>query len=73
MNVNLASEEELMTLPSINRSLAKNIVNYREQIGGFRKVEDIALVSGMGATKLAMIRPEICVNRNGRAAMRLAH
>ncbi len=63
VDINRASEEELMTLPLINRQTAHNIVEYRRQIGGFKKVEDIALVSGVGATRLNVIRPEICVIR----------
>jgi len=63
LNVNMASEEELMTLPGINRQTAKNIVEYRRQIEGFKKVEDLALVSGVGATKLSIIRGEISVGR----------
>jgi len=61
LNLNLASEEELMTLPGISRAIARNIVEYRQQIGRFNKVEDLALVSGVGANKLDEIRPEICV------------
>ncbi|GCB62788.1 endonuclease/exonuclease/phosphatase family domain-containing protein 1-like [Scyliorhinus torazame] len=61
VNINTASEEELMTLQGINRTLAHNIVLYRRVIGGFRKIEDMALVTGVGATKLQLIRPEICV------------
>ncbi|KAJ4431382.1 hypothetical protein ANN_19979 [Periplaneta americana] len=63
LNVNTASEEELMTLPGITRSIAQNIVEYRQAIGRFKKVEDLALVSGIGAEKLDLIRPEICVSR----------
>ncbi len=63
LNINTATEEELMTLPMINRLTAHNIVDYRRQIGGFKKVEDLALVSGVGATKLNLIRVEICVGR----------
>jgi len=56
-----ASEEELMTLPGINRATAKNIVEYRQQIGSFKQVEDLAVVFGVGATKLESLRTEICV------------
>ncbi len=70
MNINTATEEELMTLPGVNRALAHNIVNHRQIIGGFRKIEDLALVSGMGASKLDMIRPEICVAKRLRPMMR---
>uniref|UniRef100_A0A3Q3H047 Endonuclease/exonuclease/phosphatase family domain-containing protein 1 n=1 Tax=Labrus bergylta TaxID=56723 RepID=A0A3Q3H047_9LABR len=62
LNINTATEEELMTLPGVNRTVAQNIVEYRDCIGGFRKVEDLALVSGIGATKLEVIKLEICVS-----------
>ncbi|KAK1172272.1 endonuclease/exonuclease/phosphatase family domain-containing protein 1-like [Acipenser oxyrinchus oxyrinchus] len=66
LNINTATEEELMTLPGVNRMVAQNIVEYRECIGGFKKVEDLALVSGVGAAKLEQIKLEICVsNRTG--------
>jgi len=63
LDVNSATEEELMTLPGINRDTARNIVEHRRQIGMFKKVEDLALVSGVGATKLMNMRDEICVRR----------
>uniref|UniRef100_A0A8C6UIL3 Endonuclease/exonuclease/phosphatase family domain-containing protein 1 n=1 Tax=Neogobius melanostomus TaxID=47308 RepID=A0A8C6UIL3_9GOBI len=62
LNINTATEEELMTLPGVNRLVAQNIVEYRDCIGGFKKVEDLALVSGVGATKLEAIKLEICVS-----------
>lgn len=62
LNINTATEEELMTLPGVNRAVAQNIVEYRDCIGGFKKVEDLALVSGIGATKLEAIKLEICVS-----------
>ncbi|XP_017336699.1 endonuclease/exonuclease/phosphatase family domain-containing protein 1 [Ictalurus punctatus] len=62
LNVNAASEEELMTLPGVSRAIARAIVEHRARIGGFRKVEDVALVSGIGAAKLQLIKPEICVS-----------
>lgn len=63
LNINTATEEELMTLPGINRDTARQIIEYRKQIRGFKRVEDLALVSGVGATKLGVIRDEICVKR----------
>jgi len=63
MNVNTATEDELMTLHGVNRALARTIINHRELIGGFRKIEDLALVSGMGASKLDQLRPEICISK----------
>lgn len=62
LNVNQASEEELMTLPGVTREVAKSIVEHRKAIGRFRKVEDLALVRGIGAAKLEELRLEICVH-----------
>lgn len=62
LNINYATEEELMTLPGINRVTAKGIIEYRRKIGGFKKIEDVALVSGVGAVKLNLIREEITLS-----------
>ncbi|XP_040518557.1 endonuclease/exonuclease/phosphatase family domain-containing protein 1 [Gallus gallus] len=68
LNINTATEEELMTLPGVTRAVAQNIVEYREYIGGFKKVEDLALVSGVGAAKLEQVKFEICVSSKGSSA-----
>lgn len=62
MNVNTATEEQLMTLPGVSRQVAREIVRYRQVIGRFKRVDDLALVSGIGAEKLELLRPEICTN-----------
>ncbi|XP_063801860.1 endonuclease/exonuclease/phosphatase family domain-containing protein 1-like [Pseudophryne corroboree] len=64
LDINLATEEELMTLPGVTRSLAQNITAHRRKIHGFRRVEDLALVSGVGAERMLELRPEIWVERN---------
>nr|XP_053629868.1 endonuclease/exonuclease/phosphatase family domain-containing protein 1-like isoform X2 [Cherax quadricarinatus] len=63
LNINTAPEEELMTLPGVTRAVARNIVEYRTAIGGFRRVEDLALVSGVGATKLQTFKCDITVKK----------
>ncbi|KAM4687679.1 endonuclease/exonuclease/phosphatase family domain-containing protein 1 [Discoglossus pictus] len=68
LNINTATEEELMTLPGVTRQVAQNIVEYREYIGGFKKVEDLALVSGVGAAKLEQVKFEICVSSKSGSA-----
>ncbi|XP_050685441.1 endonuclease/exonuclease/phosphatase family domain-containing protein 1-like [Leptidea sinapis] len=60
MNINTATEEQLMTLPGVNRQLAREIVRHRQMIGRYKRVDDLALVSGIGAEKLESLRPEIC-------------
>ncbi|XP_074055351.1 endonuclease/exonuclease/phosphatase family domain-containing protein 1 [Macrotis lagotis] len=68
LNINAATEEELMTLPGVSRLVARSIVEHRECIGGFKKVEDLALVSGVGAAKLEQLKCEICVSSKASSA-----
>lgn len=57
-----------MTLPGINRQIATSIVDHRYAIGGrFQRVDDLALVSGIGAERLEKIRPEVCIKRMSRS------
>lgn len=64
LNINTASVEQLMTLPGITRQIAQQISEHRKAIGGrFQRIDDLALVSGIGAEKLEKIRPDICVRR----------
>lgn len=46
MNINIATEEQLMTLPRINRQLAREIVRHRDIIGPFKRIGDLLLISG---------------------------
>ena len=47
ININLASKEELMTLPNIGEKRAQSILDYRQE-NKFTKIEDIKNVNGIG-------------------------
>ena len=47
VNINLASKEELMTLPGIGERRATAIVEYRDSCGGFKTPEDLLKVDGI--------------------------
>lgn len=51
ININTASISELITLPGIGNSTAEKIINYREENGKFKNIEDIKNVSGIGESK----------------------
>ena len=47
VNINLATKEELMTLPNVGEKRADAIIEYRE-MNKFEKIEDIKNVTGIG-------------------------
>lgn len=55
ININIATQTELETLPGIGPSLAYKIVEYREKNGKFKAVEDLKNVSGIGESKYNQI------------------
>lgn len=56
IDINHATVAELEQLPGIGPSLAKSIIEYREEHGLFLEPEDLLNVSGIGPSKLAQIR-----------------
>ena len=63
LDLNSATEAELMELPGIGEELARRIVEYRENNGPFSAVEDIMQVSGIGESKFAGLKDRVTVVR----------
>ncbi|MFQ5877784.1 MAG: ComEA family DNA-binding protein [Acidobacteriota bacterium] len=63
INVNEAGVEELMELPGIGRAYAQRIIDYREENGPFRKVEDLLNVRGIGEKTFERIRNLVTIGR----------
>lgn len=61
VNINTATQTELETLSGIGPSTALKIINYREENGKFKKIEDIKNVPGIGEAKFENIKEEICI------------
>lgn len=56
VNINTAGVEILTELPGIGEALAKRIVDYRTKNGPFSDIRDLLNVSGIGESKLDIIK-----------------
>lgn len=61
IDLNTATAADLDTLPGIGPALAQRIIDYRTQHGGFRSVDELRNVSGIGDTKFAEIKDLVSV------------
>ena len=59
VSINKATKEELMTLPGIGESKAISIIKYREDNNGFKELEEIMNVSGIGESAYEKIKERI--------------
>jgi len=61
LNLNTATQAQLEALPGIGASMAQRIIEYREKSGGFKKVEDLMNVRGVGEKSFLKLKPLITV------------
>lgn len=61
VNINTAGIEELTTLSGIGESKAKGIIQYREKVGAFQRIEELKNVSGIGDAMFERVKEEITV------------
>ena len=50
MDLNTATEEELQSVPGIGEEMARAILEYREDFGGFIIVDQLLLVDGVSTS-----------------------
>lgn len=62
ININTATAIELEQLAGVGPSTAKAIIEFRQKNGGFKTVEDLLNVRGIGPAKLSEILPQARVN-----------
>ena len=62
ININEANMEQLITLPGIGESKAKEIILYRETHGYFDRIEDILNVPGIGESTFNQFKDMIVIN-----------
>ena len=61
VNINEAKQEDFEELPGIGPSIAKKIIEYREQNGKFTSIDELQEVKGIGEAKFENIKEYITV------------
>jgi len=63
IDINTATPSELSTLPGIGPKTSQKIINYRENVGPFKSIEEIMKVSGIANKKFARMKEYISVGK----------
>lgn len=61
ININTASSTEIQTLPGIGQSKAESIIKYREENGGFKAIDEIKNISGIGDMTFEKLKDKITI------------
>lgn len=61
VNINTANQSELDSLPGIGPSIAQKIIDYREENGNFKTIEELQNVKGIGDAKYEEIKDMVTV------------
>ncbi|AAK34224.1 TPA: helix-hairpin-helix domain-containing protein [Streptococcus pyogenes] len=59
VHINKASLEELQHIPGIGAKRAQDIIDMRDKLGGFKALEDLRQVSGIGEKTLEKLKDDI--------------
>lgn len=61
VNLNQATKEELMTLSGVGEKKAEKIIEYREENGSFKTIEDLKNVNGFGEKSFESLEKYISI------------
>lgn len=56
IDINKATKRDFMKVYGIGESIAEKIIEYREELGGFRGIEDLLGAEGIGEKRLDKLR-----------------
>jgi competence protein ComEA len=61
VNINTATATELEKLPGVGPATAARMIEYRQKNGGFKKVEDVMNIRGIGEKSFLKLKPLITI------------
>jgi competence protein ComEA len=61
INLNSANAAELEKLPGVGPAMATRILEYRQKSGGFKKIEELMNVKGIGEKSFLKLKPLVTV------------
>jgi len=61
VNLNSATTTQLESLPGIGARTAQRIIEHRQKTGGFKKIEELMNVRGVGEKSFLKLKPLITV------------
>lgn len=61
VNINKANSAQLQTLNGIGPAKAQEIIKYRKAHGGFKSVDELVNVSGIGPKTVEKLRAQVSV------------
>jgi competence protein ComEA len=61
ININSADAVQLAKLPQIGPKMAQRILDYRKNSGGFKRVQELMKVKGIGEKVFAKLQPLITI------------
>ncbi len=61
INLNTATVQQLQALPGVGTRTAQLIVEHRQKNGGFKKVEELMNIKGIGEKSFLKLKPMVTV------------
>lgn len=55
ININQASQSELMQIPKMTTTVASAILKQRQLVGGFKRMSELRQIAGVGAKRFAAL------------------
>ena len=62
LNLNTATAADLQALPGVGAATAKLIIEHRQKNGGFKKVEELMNIKGIGEKSFLKLKPMVTVS-----------